>query len=207
MICAADGRSTSRSHTDNPSSRLHAQAPIRLAVAPLCRPKPASRGCGPVRLSGRLLWPERGRKSGDKIRHHSPPSGEQTTPTPIRRYAVRVEDLGLADVWLSVHIVVPRDKSPLALVLRSRAGSHLGRRRDETGKAGNHCAGVADAASHHEHTDRHRQVEDPSGWQSQGSRAGGVTARCTSPTALPHAAEGPTLSGMMANSDGRASSR
>ena len=79
---------------------------------------------------------------------HLPHAGEQATPALIRRHAERAEDLGLEDVWVSEHIIVPRDKFPRSpVVLRSRAVPHLGRRRDETGEAGNHRAGVADAPS------------------------------------------------------------
>jgi hypothetical protein len=43
---------------------------------------------------------------------HLPHAGEQATPALIRRHAERAEDLGLADVWVSEHIIVPRDKFP-----------------------------------------------------------------------------------------------
>ena len=43
---------------------------------------------------------------------HFPHAGDQATPTLIRRHAERAEDLGLDDVWVSEHIIVPRDKVP-----------------------------------------------------------------------------------------------
>ena len=43
---------------------------------------------------------------------HLPHAGEQATPALIRRHAERAEDLGLEDVWVSEHIIVPRDKFP-----------------------------------------------------------------------------------------------
>jgi hypothetical protein len=43
---------------------------------------------------------------------HLPHAGEQATSALIRRHAERAEDLGLADVWVSEHIIVPRDKFP-----------------------------------------------------------------------------------------------
>ena len=38
---------------------------------------------------------------------HLPHAGEQATPALIRRHAERAEDLGLEDVWISEHIIVP----------------------------------------------------------------------------------------------------
>jgi len=43
---------------------------------------------------------------------HLPHAGEQATPALIRRHAERAEDLGLEDIWVSEHIIVPRDKFP-----------------------------------------------------------------------------------------------
>jgi probable F420-dependent oxidoreductase len=43
---------------------------------------------------------------------HLPHAGEQSTPPLIRRFAEQAEDLGFADVWVSEHIIVPRDKFP-----------------------------------------------------------------------------------------------
>ena len=43
---------------------------------------------------------------------HLPHAGEQATPALIRRHAERAEALGLEDVWVSEHIIVPRDKFP-----------------------------------------------------------------------------------------------
>jgi probable F420-dependent oxidoreductase len=43
---------------------------------------------------------------------HLPHAGEQATPEKIRRAAQRAEDLGLSDVWVSEHIIVPRATFP-----------------------------------------------------------------------------------------------
>jgi len=43
---------------------------------------------------------------------HLPHAGEQATPSLIRRHAEQAEALGLEDVWVSEHIIVPRDKFP-----------------------------------------------------------------------------------------------
>src|ERR1700720_811780 len=43
---------------------------------------------------------------------HLPHAGEQATPEKIRRAAMRAEDLGLDDVWVSEHIIVPRASFP-----------------------------------------------------------------------------------------------
>src|SRR5580658_8540318 len=43
---------------------------------------------------------------------HLPHAGDQATPALIKRLAVRAEALGLADVWVSEHIIVPRAAFP-----------------------------------------------------------------------------------------------
>src|SRR5262249_24793442 len=43
---------------------------------------------------------------------HLPHAGEQATPEKIRRAAIRAEELGLDDVWVSEHIIVPRATFP-----------------------------------------------------------------------------------------------
>ncbi|HEX4171483.1 MAG TPA: LLM class F420-dependent oxidoreductase [Acetobacteraceae bacterium] len=43
---------------------------------------------------------------------HLPHAGEQATPALIRRHAMRAEDLGFADIWVSEHIIVPRKEFP-----------------------------------------------------------------------------------------------
>src|ERR1700678_4446748 len=43
---------------------------------------------------------------------HLPHAGEQATPALIKRFAVRAEALGLSDVWVSEHIIVPRAAFP-----------------------------------------------------------------------------------------------
>jgi alkanesulfonate monooxygenase SsuD/methylene tetrahydromethanopterin reductase-like flavin-dependent oxidoreductase (luciferase family) len=41
---------------------------------------------------------------------HLPHAGERATPALIRRHAMRAEDLGFADIWVSEHIIVPLDE-------------------------------------------------------------------------------------------------
>jgi probable F420-dependent oxidoreductase len=43
---------------------------------------------------------------------HLPQAGSQATPERIRRHAIRAEALGLSDVWVSEHIIVPRASFP-----------------------------------------------------------------------------------------------
>ncbi len=43
---------------------------------------------------------------------HLPHAGGQATPEKIRNAAQRAEDLGLSDVWVSEHIIVPRASFP-----------------------------------------------------------------------------------------------
>jgi probable F420-dependent oxidoreductase len=43
---------------------------------------------------------------------HLPHAGEQAKPELIRRAAIRAEELGLDDVWVSEHIIVPRATFP-----------------------------------------------------------------------------------------------
>ena len=43
---------------------------------------------------------------------HLPHAGDQATPELIRRTAQRAEDMGLSDVWVSEHIIVPRATFP-----------------------------------------------------------------------------------------------
>jgi probable F420-dependent oxidoreductase len=43
---------------------------------------------------------------------HLPHAGEQASPERIRRAALRAEELGLSDVWVSEHIIVPRAAFP-----------------------------------------------------------------------------------------------
>src|SRR6266849_2260448 len=43
---------------------------------------------------------------------HLPQAGSQATPALIRRHAMRAEALGLSDIWVSEHIIVPRKQFP-----------------------------------------------------------------------------------------------
>ena len=47
-----------------------------------------------------------------QLRIHLPHAGEQAMPERIRRAAMRAEELGLDDVWVSEHIIVPRATFP-----------------------------------------------------------------------------------------------
>ncbi len=40
---------------------------------------------------------------------HLPHIGRKASPENIRRCAIQAEQLGLADVWVSEHIIVPKD--------------------------------------------------------------------------------------------------
>ncbi len=42
---------------------------------------------------------------------HLPHIGSKASPDAIRRAAVQAEDLGFADVWVSEHIIVPKDRN------------------------------------------------------------------------------------------------
>src|SRR4051812_12485166 len=43
---------------------------------------------------------------------HLPHAGSQATPELIRGHARHAEDIGLSDVWVSEHIIVPRAQFP-----------------------------------------------------------------------------------------------
>src|SRR5208283_1881917 len=43
---------------------------------------------------------------------HLPHAGSQASPVLIKRHAQRAEDMGLSDVWVSEHIIVPRAQFP-----------------------------------------------------------------------------------------------
>ncbi len=47
-----------------------------------------------------------------RIGIHLPHAGEQATPALIKRHAMRAEALGLSDIWVSEHIIVPRASFP-----------------------------------------------------------------------------------------------
>lgn len=44
-----------------------------------------------------------------RIGIHLPQAGDQATPDRIMRHAMRAEELGLSDIWVSEHIIVPKD--------------------------------------------------------------------------------------------------
>ena len=80
--------------------------------------RPASVGVG-ARLrglrpaaGGAHSRPTREERRAMQIGIHLPHAGEQSTPALIRRFARQAEDLGFSDVWVSEHIIVPRDKFP-----------------------------------------------------------------------------------------------
>src|ERR1700749_1060195 len=47
-----------------------------------------------------------------QIGMHLPHAGSQATPALIKRHAQQAEDIGLSDVWVSEHIIVPRAQFP-----------------------------------------------------------------------------------------------
>ena len=47
-----------------------------------------------------------------QIGMHLPHAGSQANPTLIKRHARQAEDMGLSDVWVSEHIIVPRAQFP-----------------------------------------------------------------------------------------------
>src|SRR5881394_3823635 len=49
---------------------------------------------------------------GMQLGIHLPQAGSQATPELIRRHARQAEDLGLSDIWVSEHIIVPRKQFP-----------------------------------------------------------------------------------------------
>src|SRR3954466_3460762 len=59
-----------------------------------------------------MMGPQRGGRPAMRYGIHLPHAGEQATPALIRRHAEWAEDLGVEDVWVSEHIIVPPDKSP-----------------------------------------------------------------------------------------------
>ena len=46
---------------------------------------------------------------------HLPHAGERASPELIRRFAIQAETLGIADVWVSEHIILPRTQFPRKL--------------------------------------------------------------------------------------------
>src|ERR1700730_13528024 len=66
--------------------------------------------CPPADHTGRA--PGANRRHSMKLGIHLPHAGEQSTPALIRRFAVQAEELGLDDIWVSEHIIVPRDQFP-----------------------------------------------------------------------------------------------
>ena len=40
---------------------------------------------------------------------HLPHIGRKATPEAVTRAAVQAEELGLADVWVSEHVILPKD--------------------------------------------------------------------------------------------------
>ena len=61
---------------------------------------------------------------------HLPHIGRKASPDAIRRAAVQAEELGFADVWVSEHIIIPKDADypPSAEFLGSGADTDLGGR-------------------------------------------------------------------------------
>src|SRR5579884_2677412 len=71
-------------------------------IAPPFSPALGAALCGKTSTEGRTM----------QLGIHLPHAGSQATPELIRRHARRAEDLGLSDVWVSEHIIVPRAQFP-----------------------------------------------------------------------------------------------
>ena len=80
---------------------------------------------------------------------HLPHIGRKAGPDAIRRAAVQAEELGFADVWVSEHIIIPKDAplSAVAELLGPGADAHLGRGLHAARQARHQRAGAADAPS------------------------------------------------------------
>ena len=65
-----------------------------------------------IEIGGMLGAAARGEGAGMQIGVHLPHAGSQATPELIRRHARHAEDIGLSDVWVSEHIIVPRVQFP-----------------------------------------------------------------------------------------------
>ena len=80
---------------------------------------------------------------------HLPHIGRKAGPDAIRRAAVQAEELGFADVWVSEHIIIPKDAQLPAIghLLGSGADADLGRRVHAARQARHQRAGAADAPS------------------------------------------------------------
>src|SRR5579872_1491613 len=68
------------------------------------RMKPGHDGSGYA--TDRMSGPRRGTM---RLGIHLPHIGRKASPEAIRRAAVQAEELGFADVWVSEHIIVPKD--------------------------------------------------------------------------------------------------
>src|SRR5215470_16663418 len=89
-------------------------------ISAVARPMPLATAVMTATLSVKRMVPPPGRRysraetsTGGQTMQlgiHLPHAGEQATPDKIRRAAMRAEDLGFADVWVSEHIIVPRAK-------------------------------------------------------------------------------------------------
>src|SRR5262249_19760390 len=91
-------------------------------ISAVARPMPLATAVMTATLSVKRMVPPPGRRysraetsTGGQTMQlgiHLPHAGEQATPDKIRRAAMRAEDLGFADVWVSEHIIVPRATFP-----------------------------------------------------------------------------------------------
>jgi len=88
--------------------------PIPLANAVMTATLPVNRIVPPfVSALANALFPET--STGEFLMQlgiHLPHAGSQATPALIKRHAQRAEALGLSDVWVSEHIIVPRAQFP-----------------------------------------------------------------------------------------------
>src|SRR5437016_275254 len=100
-------------------------APSFAMMSALARPIPLAAAVISATLSWNRILPPFAARSGHafwrqtstggsamQLGIHLPQAGSQATPALIRRHAIRAEALGLSDVWVSEHIIVPRKQFP-----------------------------------------------------------------------------------------------
>src|SRR6516164_11709929 len=94
-----------------PQGQIGHAVELKLAMSSLCntscgRPVAAA-ACAHRAICALLhLW-----NTGSimQIGVHLPHIGRKATPEAVTRAAVQAEELGLADVWVSEHVIVPKD--------------------------------------------------------------------------------------------------
>jgi hypothetical protein len=80
---------------------------------------------------------------------HLPHIGRKATPEVIARAAVQAEELGIADVWVSEHVILPKDAPypPSPAFLEPILTPCLGGRGDQARPARHQRNRAADASS------------------------------------------------------------